>query len=184
MRAVTADSPASQLGLHAGDTLRSVHGLPVASPADVEYALHRAPSTGTIAVSWQRGETARSAELKLPKGWRKTDLSWRASVRGLEPPPCVDGEDLSPEEKKALGISPQRLAFRQENFVSDPARQAGIRRNDIILGVDDRSLEMNARQFRVYIRLNYKVGNVVTFNVLRDGRRIDVPLKLPRRAPF
>ena len=83
-----------------------------------------------------------------------------------------------------MDLPSQGLAFRQDNFVSDPARHAGIRRHDIILGVDGKALEMNAPQFGVYVRLTYKVGEVVTFNVLRDGRRIEVPLKLPHRAPF
>ena len=54
------------------------------------------------------------------------------------------GDDLSAEEKQALGLSEKRLAFRQGPFVSEPAQQAGIRQNDIILGVDGKTLEMTA----------------------------------------
>jgi hypothetical protein len=129
------------------------------------------------------GRAARRGELRLAEGWRKTDVSWRWSLRGLDPAPWVEGEDLSPEEKKALGLAPGRLAFRQEYFVSAPARQAGIRPGDVILGLDGRPLEMSARQFAAYVRLHYKVGDRVTYNLLRAGRRLDVPLRLPRRGP-
>jgi S1-C subfamily serine protease len=44
VQAVAADSPASRLGLRAGDLLRRVNDLPVASIADVRYALHGSPS--------------------------------------------------------------------------------------------------------------------------------------------
>jgi hypothetical protein len=40
---------------------------------------------------------------------------------------------------------------------------------------------MNMLQFNAYIRLNYKVGDRVVFNVLRDGERLRVSMTLPRR---
>jgi hypothetical protein len=182
--AVVADSPSGHGGLRAGDTLRSLNGLPVASFADVQHALHRAPAKGRIAVSWQRDGRTEMGGLALAEGWRKTDLSWRASTRRLGPTPCVHGEDLAAAEKRALGLPENRLAFRQGNFVAKTAQQAGIRQNDIILGVDDRILEMSARQFGVYVRLNYRVGDQVTYNVLREGARLRLPLKLPNPDPY
>ena len=63
------------------------------------------------------------------------------------------------------------------------ARQAGIRPTDVVLGIDGKELEMTARQFGAYVRLRYTVGARVTYNFLRDGRRVDVPLVLARRIP-
>ncbi len=116
--------------------------------------------------------------MTLADGWRKTDISWRWSLRGLDPPPWVHGDDLSAEEKQALGLGANRLAFRQGPFVSEPARQAGIRQNDVILGIDGKMLEMTSRQFAGYVRLNYRVGDRVTYNLLRRGARLDVSLRL------
>jgi S1-C subfamily serine protease len=99
----------------------------------------------------------------------------------LEPSPWVHGDDLTTDEKKALGLSEKRLALRQGNFVTPPARQAGIKQNDVIIGVDGKELEMTGRQFSVYIKVNYKVGDKVTYNLLRDGRRLDVELTLVGR---
>jgi len=184
VQAVAANSAASQAGLRPGDVLRSLHGMPVASIADVQYALQRSPATGSIAIVWQRDGYPMTSALHPVAGWRQTDLSWRASTRQLGPPPCVHGEDLTAEEKEALGLSRKRLAFRQGNFVTPVARQAGIQQHDIILGADHKVLEMTVAQFGVYIRLNYQVGDLITFNLLRQGRRLDVALKLPNRAPF
>jgi serine protease Do len=184
VRAVRADSPAGRLGLQPGDVLTSLRELPVASFADVQYALHRAPAVGPIPLSWTRDGRAFAGRLDVAPGWRQSDLTWRPSVRHIAPSPCVQGEDLTPDEKKALGLSPQRLAFRQGQFVPDAARQAGIRRGDVIVGIDGKALDMTERAFGVYVRLNYRVGDRVVLNVLRDGRRLDVPLTLPDKVPF
>src|SRR5262249_4949082 len=147
VRAVAAGSPAARAGLSAGDVLRSVNGLPVASFTDVQYALHRSPARGSIPVAWERAGKAHAGRLELAEGWRKTDVSWRWSLRGLQPEPCVDGEDLTPQEKKQLGLGARRLAFRQGPFVRPEARHAGVQVHDVIIGVDGRALEMTARQF-------------------------------------
>jgi predicted metalloprotease with PDZ domain len=152
VRAVASGSPADRSGLRPGDVLKSVNGRRVASFADVQYALHLAPMQGHIPLAWERDGATKTAELELAAGWRKTDISWRASTRSLGPSPCVHGEDLSAQEKRALGLDESQLAFRQGNFVSRPAQQAGIRQNDIIVGIDDKHLEMSAKQFDVFVR--------------------------------
>jgi len=179
---VTADSLSVRAGIRAGDRLLTIDDRPIASFADVQYALHRAPKHGTLTIAWQHAEQMHKSELALPEGWRKTDISWRWSLRGVDPPPWTHGDDLSAEEKKALGLSAKRLAFRQGPFVSEPARQAGIRQNDIIFGVDGKILEMSERQFGAYIRLNYRVGDRVLYNLLRGGKRLDIALTLTSRS--
>jgi membrane-associated protease RseP (regulator of RpoE activity) len=178
---VAADSPAARTGIQAGDRLLTLDDLPIASFADVQYALHRSPSHGMLTITWQHDKERHTRALSLAEGWRKTDISWRWSLRGVDPKPLVHGDDLSAEEKKAIGLSAKQLAFRQGPFVSQPARQAGIRQNDIIVGVDGKALDMNERQFGAYIRLHYRVGDRVTYNILRRGQRLDFPLTLSAR---
>jgi hypothetical protein len=177
-------SIAGKAGLRPGDRLVQVDARPVASIADLSYALHRAPTAGKLPVVWQRDGMTLAAELPMEQGWRETDISWRASTRRLGPHPCVQGLDLNESDKKAQGLDVKQLAFRQGSFPSLAARQAGIRQNDIILGIDGKALKMTAAQFGVYVRLNYHVGDEVTFNILREGKRIDVPLKLPELARY
>ncbi|OAI48007.1 hypothetical protein AYO44_08095 [Planctomycetaceae bacterium SCGC AG-212-F19] len=184
VQTVAADAPAGRAGLRLGDVLRTVNGLAVASFADVQYALHRAPARGAIAVTWERDGKAMMAMLELPPGWRRSDISWRASTKRIGPDPAVHGEDLTADEKKALGLAAKRLALRQGNFVTTAARQAGIRQNDIIIGIGRQPLEMTAAQFLVHLRLNYQPGEQITFTILREGRQFDLPLTLPRRSPY
>lgn len=184
LRDVLPDSPAAQAGLQAGDVLLSVGQVGTNSFADVQYALHQAGEQGPLAVRWQRGTRTLSGRLTLPAGWRESDISWRASMWGLSPPPCVHGQDLAVEEKRRLGLDPQQLAFRQGRFVPVQSRRAGIREGDIIYGIDGRQLKMTMLQFNVYVRLHFRPGDRIVFNVLRDGRRIEIPMVLPEKCSF
>lgn len=183
VKEVADGSAAARAGLLPGDVLEAVNGVAVASIADVQYGLHGAPARGEITVAWLRKGKQHSARLKLAEGWRKTDLSWRWSLRGLDPSPCVRGPDLDAADRKELGLLATQLAFRQLGFVHPAAEQAGIHAGDVIVGVDDRRLEMTARQFQAYVRLNYKVGDRITFNVVRQGKSLHIPMKLPGRTP-
>src|SRR5258705_171824 len=75
-------------------------GRPIGSFADVQYAFPRAPGGGRLGLAWHRGGKTVRGELALAEGWRKTDVSWRWSLRGLAPPPWVSGADLSAREKR------------------------------------------------------------------------------------
>jgi serine protease Do len=184
VRSVKPGSPASRAGLAPGDTLISINGMDVASFADAQYALHKSPVSGAVPIVVEREGKRRAARLRLDPDWRKTDISWRASMWGLEPAAGVHGKDLTASEKASLGLGPSRLAFRHGDWLTKQAKGAGIRVGDIILGVDGKALEMTMLQFNVYVRLNYKVGDQIVYNVLRDGKRLDLPAVLPARDTF
>ncbi len=180
VKEVTGNSPAAAAGLQVGDVVRRLNGVPVHSFADAQYALDKAPRAGTIPISWRRGDDVREGQLALAEGWRKTDLSWRPSMQRLIPSARLFGDDLTPEEKKALGLSSRQLAFRQKDPVSSQAQAAGVRPGDIILGINGQSPEMDILDFLRYVRRSYLVGDRVTVNLLRDGRRLDLPMTLRR----
>ncbi len=123
-----------------------------------------------------------TGRLVLQKGWRESDFSWRGSMWTVPPVPGVYGRDLTAAEKRKLGLGKKRLAFRQGNYVPNNSRRAGIRGGDIILGIDRKPLRMTMLQFNAWVRQNYKVGDRIRFNVIRNGKRIDVPLTLPAKG--
>jgi hypothetical protein len=178
--AVTPGSPAADAGMRAGDFLRTVHGMPIASVADVQYALHRSPAQGNVELTWQRQGETLQARLDLTPGWKKTDLSWRRSIKSLSPSPGVQGYDLTADEKQALGLPPAALAFRQLPFLSPEARHAGVQTNDVIVGVDRHRPTMTEQQFATFIRLTYQPGDVVRLHVVRGRERLELPLKLAK----
>jgi S1-C subfamily serine protease len=62
--------------------------------------------------------------------------------------------------------------------VHSSLQAAGVRANDIILGLNQEPLEMTMEEFLAHVRRNYLVGDKVSLNVIRDGKRLDFPLSL------
>jgi S1-C subfamily serine protease len=178
VKAVRGESPAASVGLKAGDVLRRLNGVPLHSQADVQFVLDRAPKAGEVEVVWRRGGKTLQGKLALPEGWRRSDITWRPSMQYYVPSARLYGGDLKPQEKKALGLPAKRLAFRQQSPVPSQPKAAGIRVGDVILGVDGKELEMEASDFIHYVSRNYLVGDRVTVNLLRDGKRLDLVMPL------
>ncbi len=178
VKTIKDKSPASATGLKKGDVLQRLNGVPIHSFADAQFALDRAPKDGSIEVAWQRDDKILTEKLALPEGWRRTDVIWRASMRDLLPSARLNGIELTDAEKKALGLSPKQLAFRQRESLSKQAKEAGIRAGDIILGVDDKPFETDLDGFRAYIQNNFLVGDRVAVNIVRDGKREAVAMTL------
>ena len=176
---VKTDSPASVAGLQAGDVIEQVRNVPVHSLADAQYALDQAPLTGEISIAWRRGKETTHGALTLPAGWRKTDISWRRSMDWIIPSARVFGRNLNADERREHGLGEKQLAFRQGYPVSKAAAAAGVREGDIILGFDGQKLEMTAYEFLAHVRANYLSGDRVTIDLLRDGQKMRLPMKLP-----
>jgi serine protease Do len=177
IKKVAADSPAAAVGLQAGDRLARLGTVPIHSFGDAQFALDLAPKTGTLAVAWQHGETMHEKAITLPEGWRKTDISWRPSVQRLVPSLRLYGTDLNAEERKALGLSPTQLAFRQKDGLPRQARDAGIQAGDIVVGIDAQKIDMDVTALIHHVQRNYLVGDELTVELLRDGKRLN--LKMP-----
>jgi serine protease Do len=80
--AVQPGSPASRAGIEPSDILARIGTTEIRSQADVTHALHLAPQEGEVALRWRRAEKTHEAVVSLTRGWKRTDLSWRASMRG------------------------------------------------------------------------------------------------------
>jgi hypothetical protein len=179
LKSVVADGASDKVGLKTGDVLTTLGGLRISSEADVQYALNRAPVTGTVAVAWTRNGRAMTGRIPLAKGWRRSDISWRASMWTMPPAMGIYGKNLTTEEKANLDLKPKRLAFRQGNYVPQKTRRAGILARDIIVGVGGKPLEMTMLQFNAYVRTNYDVGDKIVFDIIRGARRMKIPMTLP-----
>lgn len=178
VKAVKAASPADRAGLRPGDRLRTLNGYSIASFGDAQFALHKSPKKGLIPISWERDAKITLGKLDMPDGWRKTNLTWRPSMLSLLPSLSLSGDDLSAEQKKALGLGAKRLAFKQESFVHREAKAAGVQPGDVIIGINGQVQDMAMLEFFGYVRQNFLVGDKVTINILRNGKRVDLPMTL------
>lgn len=96
----------------------------------------------------------------------------------LLPSLTVFGYDMTAKEKQELGLRVQQLAFRQVAPVHSDAQAIGVRAGDVILGVDNLKMDMTVEQFLGYVRQNYLLGDRLTLNIIRDGKRLDLRTKL------
>lgn len=178
VKSVMTTSPAGRAGIRAGDVLTAVNGMSTHSFGDVQYALHRSPASGNIPVEWRRGNEAHRGKLEVADGWRKTNITWRASLLYLLPSLQVFGPDLTAKERKALGLGDKQLAFRQQKPVHSEAQALGVRENDIITGIDNRRLDMTVQEFLGHVRQNYLIGDRISLNIIRNGKRLALPVQL------
>lgn len=178
VKAVAAGSAAEKAGLKAGDRLAKLNGYPVASFGDATYALHKAPAKGAIPVGWVRDGKELSASLEVADGWRKTNLTWRPSMLDLLPSVPFSGDELTADEKRSLGLGAKRAAIRQDPEVHATLKAAGVKGGDLVIGFDGQAPEGGIRDLLGFVRRNYLVGDTVTVNVVRDGKRIDLKLVL------
>jgi S1-C subfamily serine protease len=112
--------------------------------------------------------------LKLPAGWRRTDITWRPSLLELLPSLPVVGDDLTLQEKKALGLNPNQAALRQQPQVHESLARTGLRGGDILLGIDGQTFQGPGEQLLIHVRRHYLVGDTITLNILRNGQRLDL----------
>jgi len=178
VKSLTPESPAAKAGLKPGDQLRSLNRVPIHSFGDALFALDFAPAKGGIEVAWERDGKAMSAKLELSEGWKKTDITWRPSQQHRIPSLKLFGDDLTADEKKALGLKPGQLAFRQQKAVSEHATKSGFKAGDVILGIDGLEQNTTMTPFLFFVRRNHLAGDRVKVIVLRDGKRIEIPMTL------
>lgn len=178
VKTVKSDSVAEKVGLKKGDRVTSLNTRPVHSFADAQFALDGAPQSGSIPIRWARGDKNMAARLALQPGWRKTDIRWRPSMIDYLGSARLYGDDLSAADRKQYGLTTKQLAFRQNPTVHSQARAAGIKPGDIILGFDGKKHDMNSYDFQRYVRRNFVSGDRVKINLIRNGKRTTLPMKL------
>ncbi len=178
---VIPGSAAARAGIEPGDLLRQAGANPVHSFADMQQALEEAPREGSLRVVYRRVGKDSEVTLELPPRWKKTDISWRTSLRNLVPTLPLSGKNLTTEDRKAFGLTEKALAFRQRDNIAQSASGAGFKPGDIVLGAEGREVELDAYGFQDWVRREYLVGDTIRVRILRDGKQMVLPLVLGRR---
>ena len=117
--------------------------------------------------------------MAVADGWRKTNVTWRPSMLDLLPSVPFSGDDLGAGERAKLGLGAKRAAFRQEAPVHRTLREAGVEAGDVVIGFDGSTIDGTFGDLLGHVRRNYLVGDTLTVNVLRGGRRVDLKLLPP-----
>jgi 2-alkenal reductase len=91
----------------------------------------------------------------------------------------VSYQDVDPQMASALNLNTTQGVVVTRVEPSSPAAQAGIRESDVILSVDSTQLDQDHPLSTILF--NRKIGDSITVTILRDGKQIQVPLKLASR---
>jgi hypothetical protein len=169
--AVLPGTPAENAGLRDGDLIQRFDGKTINSEEDMRDQLRRTPVGKTVEVAYTRDGTARTTMLKtisaddydtqafLPQGGTGY---W--GVSGLERT-LVPGESY-------YGV---RLGSVSANR---PADIAGLERGDIVVSFNGNPVRTTTG-LASYID-HAAPGSTVSVGVMRDGQRLEVPVKMGR----
>jgi serine protease Do len=91
----------------------------------------------------------------------------------------VDLRDVDPDLQRSLGLRSQAGALVQDVRAESPGARAGIRAYDVIVAVDGRAVAGNDELIKLIA--TRKPGTVATLQIVRDGRSMNVPVKLAER---
>jgi hypothetical protein len=185
LRDVTPASSAARDGFKPGDELVSLEGQPILSIADIQWVLHHAGSAGKLKAEVLRAGKTVPLALTLDAGWRRRDnLSWRATSWDLRRM-ATGGlllESLTPDQRKQAGAPAEGLALRVKHVgeygAHAVAKQAGVRKEDVVVGVDGKTQPMTESELLAYLVSEKKPGDLVPFTVLRSGAKLEMTIRM------
>jgi hypothetical protein len=174
---VTPGTPAARAGILPGDVLRTLSDQPLFSTADIQWVLHNTPTSAKLPVQVTRAGKTFNGTIQLDSGWRRGDISWRASTWDLRRM-ALGGmrlEPLTESERRDARVGRSELALKVKHLGEHGdhgvAFRAGVRQNDVITAfgpVNQRATESlliaNALQ-------ENRAGDEVSVTVLRNGER-------------
>lgn len=184
---VEADSLAEKAGFRAGDEIQKFGGQTPLSIADVQWVLHHTPAEGGIvAATVVRDGKVTELKLMLPTEWKQLDdIAWRASTWELRRM-GLGGLFLKkmPAEMRAeLKLPDEKMVLRAQHVGQyaphNAAKEAGIKVGDILVSFNGKSEFSRETDLLEYALNDVKPGSSVPVVVWRDGKKVELTLKIP-----
>jgi hypothetical protein len=164
-------------GMQPGDRIATWDGTPVWTFADVQYRYDKVDRHAKeLKIGVERAGHMVDLAAALPPRWWWTDLTFRQS--SVDPRTDFSDRPLTDEEKSRLGLKADGFAS-QVKYVAEFAKIRGshdLHVGDIIVAVDGVERDDFANTADLFIKLRKKAGEAATLGVIRDGKRLEVPL--------
>jgi S1-C subfamily serine protease len=193
-RQVEIDGQPARVG---GDVITAIDGQPVRDFEDLVAYLARQATVGqTVTLTVLRNNKETTLEVTLaarPKEEAQQDETQTASANRTWL--GIDGVTLAPAIAQAMGLASDQTGLLIEQVIQDsPAHVAGLRGSykafvvngeriliggDVITAMDGQPVD-NALDLAALMQQT-KVGQTVKLTLLRDGKQIEVPVKLTER---
>jgi len=173
-----ATGAAAAAGMKPGDRIAAWNGVPVWTFGDVQYQYDKVDRRAKgLKITVDRSGKPLDLTVELPPRWWWTDLRFRQS--SVDPRLDFEDRPLSGDEKQKLGLKPDGFAS-QVKYVSEFAkirRTHDLRVGDVIVAVDGVERDEFAHTPEPLLKLHTKAGESAKLEVIRDGKRITMPLQ-------
>jgi hypothetical protein len=160
---------------------------------DLQFVLHEVAWGPTeLELVFEREGAEQRARLELAEGWKRVsprEYAWRPYKWHLGPQPGFGGPELTPDEKRALGLEPDTFAFRVTYLVTwgrskrsgERAVRAGMRKDDVVLALDGKRDFDSPDHVHAWFRHTREPGATCRVEVLRAGERLLIELPVGPR---
>jgi hypothetical protein len=173
-----ASGAVAAAGMKAGDRIAAWNGIPVWTFGDVQYRYDKVDRRAKeLKITVDRSGQPVDLTVELPPRWWWTDLRFRQS--SVDPRLDFEDRPLTVDEKQRLGLKPDGFAS-QVKYVSEFAKirkTHDLRVGDVIVGVDGAESDEFANTAELFLKLHTKAGESAKLEVIRDGKRIAMPLQ-------
>jgi len=173
-----ASGAVAAAGMQPGDRITSWNGVSVWTFGDVQYQYDKVDRRAKkLAIAVDRGGKPVDLTVDLPPRWWWTDLRFRQS--SVDPRLDFEDRPLTTNEKQKLGINPGSFAS-EVKYVAEFAKirkTHELRLGDVILAVDGVDHDEFANTAELYLKLHTKAGDSARLEILRDGKRLTMPLQ-------
>jgi S1-C subfamily serine protease len=172
---VDAGSIASRAGLRVGDEILTLAGQLLLSIADLQWVLQKTPNSARLSAQVRRNGEFLDLTLNLPAGWRRGDISWRATtwdlrrmgLGGLKLVELTDAQRAEAKRSKdTMALKVEHVGEYGQHAI---AKQAGFRRGDVIVSFDGKTGRMSESDVLAYVLQRKRPGDEVIVTVLRNG---------------
>ncbi len=170
---VTSDGPADKAGIKRGDVIVSFDGKGIREMNELPFLVASTPVGKVVEVEVMRKGEKKGFEVKIGK-LEEEQVEEEPAEERADLGMSVD--EITPELARQFGLSEERglVVVRVEN--NSPAAEAGIRRGDIIMEMDQEPLK-DLDKYLEKIR-QYKKGDTILFLIKRRQATLYLTLKV------
>jgi len=172
---------AQTAGMKAGDIIAKVNGTSVWTYGDLQYFYDKVPRDATqVKITVDRAGQIVDLPIVLRERWWLTDLRFRQL--SVDPRSEFESRPLTSAER-------QKYDLRANGFSAEVARIGGfaqmlkvheLKIGDIVFAVDGVEQDDIANTPELYIKLRKTAGDTVTLDIIRDGKRMKMPVVTQR----